>query len=54
MAGNVDIQNSISGYIFTLAGGDISWNSRLKRILGTKASKKAIYLPYLIMDLGFP
>ena len=54
MAGNVDIQNSISGYIFTHAGGDISWNSRLKRILGTKASKEAIYLPYMFMDLGFP
>ena len=32
MASDVDTQKSTSGYVFTLAGGAVSWCSRLQKV----------------------
>ena len=55
MAGDVDTRKSTSSYIYTLAGGAISWCSRLQKIVtlsitkveyisATEASKEAIWM----------
>ncbi|MCO5569008.1 hypothetical protein L7F22_022714 [Adiantum nelumboides] len=65
MAGDVDTRKSTSGYVFTLAGGAISWCSRLQKIVAlstteaeyisaTKASKEAIWLARLCSEFGLP
>ncbi|KAH7301632.1 hypothetical protein KP509_23G035000 [Ceratopteris richardii] len=65
MAGDVDTRKSTSGYIFTLAGGAISWCSRLQKIVAlstteaeyisaTEASKEAIGLARLCCEFGLP
>ncbi|MCO5579895.1 hypothetical protein L7F22_033760 [Adiantum nelumboides] len=65
MAGDVDTRKSTSGYIFTLAGGAVSWCSRLQKIVAlstteakyisaTEASKEAIWLARLCSEFGLP
>ena len=64
MAGDVDTRKSTYGYIYTLAGGDISQCSMLQRIVAlatesqhisaTEASKEAIWLTLLCSELGLP
>ena len=65
MAGDVDTRKSTSGYVFTLAGGAVSWCSRLQRIVAlstteaeyisaTEASKEAIWLARLCSEFGLP
>ena len=64
MAGDVDTRKSTYGYIYTLAGGDISQCSMLQRIVAlatesqhisaTEASKEAIWLTRLRSELGLP
>ena len=60
MAGDVDTRKSTSGYVYTLAGGAISWCSRLQRIVAlstkeaeyisaTDASKKAIKFKFSVL-----
>ncbi|MCO5579070.1 hypothetical protein L7F22_032922 [Adiantum nelumboides] len=62
-AGDLDKRRSTSGYVFTLAGGAISWQSRLQDCITqsiTKAEyvavnetcKEAIWLGRLVADLG--
>ena len=61
-AGNVDNRRSTSGYIFTFAGGAISWKSYLqdctslstieaKYVAASNACKEAIWLACLVGDL---
>ena len=63
-AGNIDDRRSTGGYIFLLAGGSISWNSKLQRTVAlstteseymalTQATKEAISLRHLCQTLGF-
>ena len=63
MAGDLDTRKSTSGYIFTVAGGAVSWCSKLQKIVAlstteaeyisaTEASKEAIWLSRLGEDLG--
>ncbi|MCO5589082.1 hypothetical protein L7F22_043048 [Adiantum nelumboides] len=65
MAGDVDTQKSTSGYVFTLAGGAVSWCSKLQKIIAlstteveyisaTEASKEAIWLARLCSEFGLP
>ena len=65
MAGDVDTRKSTSGYVFTIAGGAVSWCSRLQKIVAlstteaeyisaTEASKEAIWLGRLARELGMP
>ena len=62
-AGDLDKRRSTSGYVFTLAGGAVSWRSRLQdcvtqstteaEYVGTsEASKESIWLGRLVTDLG--
>ena len=39
MAGDVDTHKSTSGYVYTLAGGAISWCSRLQRIVALSTTE---------------
>ncbi|KAH7295960.1 hypothetical protein KP509_26G001200 [Ceratopteris richardii] len=63
MARDVDTRKSTSGYVYILAGGAISWCSRLQRIVAlstteaeyisaTEASKEAIWLARLCSEFG--
>ncbi|MCO5573832.1 hypothetical protein L7F22_027607 [Adiantum nelumboides] len=65
MAGDVDTRKSTSGDVFTLAGGAVSWCSRLQKIVAlsmteaeyisaTEASKEAIWLARLCSDFCLP
>lgn len=38
-AGDVDQRRLTSGFVFTMAGGAISWRSRLQTILGTSSTE---------------
>ena len=62
-AGDLDKRRSTTGYVFTLAGGPISWRSTLQSTVAlstteaeymavTEAFKEAIWLQGLIKDLG--
>ncbi|MCO5610678.1 hypothetical protein L7F22_064919 [Adiantum nelumboides] len=62
-AGDLDNRRSRSGYVFTMAGGAISWRSRLqtcvtqptteaKYAAASEACKEAIWLGRLVTDLG--
>uniref|UniRef100_A0A2N9HLU0 Uncharacterized protein n=1 Tax=Fagus sylvatica TaxID=28930 RepID=A0A2N9HLU0_FAGSY len=62
-AGDLDKSKSTSGYVFTLAGGAVSWVSKLQSIVATstteaeyvaatQASKEAIWLQMLLEELG--
>ncbi|KAH7307767.1 hypothetical protein KP509_22G076900, partial [Ceratopteris richardii] len=61
MAGDVDTRKSTSGYVFTIAGGVVSWCSRLQKIVAlstteaecisaTQTSKEAIWLARLCSE----
>ncbi|MCO5588830.1 hypothetical protein L7F22_042790 [Adiantum nelumboides] len=65
MARDVDTRKSTSGYVFTLAGGAVSWCSRLQKIVvlstteaeyisAIEASKEAIWLARLCSEFGLP
>ncbi|MCO5602098.1 hypothetical protein L7F22_056226 [Adiantum nelumboides] len=62
-AGDVDKRRSTSGYVFTLAGGAIPWQSQLQDcitqstteaeyVAANEACKEAIWLGRLVVDLG--
>ena len=62
-AGSVDSRKSTSGYVFTLAGGLVSWASRIQPCVSlsttegeymaaTEATKEALWLSRLVGDLG--
>ncbi|MCO5608572.1 hypothetical protein L7F22_062783 [Adiantum nelumboides] len=62
-AGDLDNKRSTSGYVFTMAGGAISWRSRLQTcatqstteaeyVAASEACKEAIWLGRLVTDLG--
>ncbi|MCO5560756.1 hypothetical protein L7F22_014376 [Adiantum nelumboides] len=64
MAGDVDTRKSTSGYVFTLAGGAVSWCSRVQKIvalstteaeyISAETSKEAIWLARLCSEFGLP
>ena len=62
-AGDLDKRRSTSGYVFMLAGGAVSWQSRLQDcvtqstteaeyVAASEACKEAIWLGRLVADLG--
>ena len=62
-AGDLDKRRSTSGYVFMLAGGAVSWRSRLQTcitqstteaeyVAATEACKEAVWLGRLVADLG--
>jgi hypothetical protein len=62
-AGDLDNRRSTSGYVFTMAGGAVSWRSRLQTcvtqstteaeyVAASEACKEAIWLGRLVTDLG--
>ncbi|MCO5564509.1 hypothetical protein L7F22_018170 [Adiantum nelumboides] len=62
-AGDLDNRRSTSRYVFTMAGGAISWRSRLQTcvtqstteaeyVAASEACKEAIWLGRLVTDLG--
>ena len=65
MAGDVNTWKPTSGYVFTLAGGAVSWCSRLQKVVAlftteaeyisaTEASKEGIWLARLCSEFGLP
>ena len=63
-AGSIDTRKSLSGYLFTVCQGTISWKSNLQIVVAlstneaeymaiTEAVKEAIWLKGLINELGF-
>ncbi|CAH9131081.1 unnamed protein product [Cuscuta epithymum] len=65
MAGDLDSRKSTSSYIFTLAGGAVSWQSKLQRcvalstteaeyIAAVEAGKELKWLKRFLQELGFP
>ena len=62
-AGDLDKNKSTTGYVFTIAGGAVSWVSKLQSVVATstteaeyvaatQASKEAIWLKMLLEELG--
>ena len=62
-AGDFDGRKSISGYLFTFAGGALSWQSRLQKcvaistteaeyIAANEASKEMFWLKWFLQELG--
>ncbi|MCO5600619.1 hypothetical protein L7F22_054734 [Adiantum nelumboides] len=62
-AGDLDNRRSTSGYVFAMAGGEVSWSSRLQTcvtqstteaeyVAASEACKEAIWLGRLVIDLG--
>jgi Reverse transcriptase (RNA-dependent DNA polymerase) len=63
MAGDLDHRKSTSGYVFTFAGGAISWQSKLQKcvalstteaeyITATEAGKELLWLTRFLLELG--
>ena len=63
-AGDITTAKSTSGYIFLLAGGPISWKSKLQSIVAQStteaeyiainaASKEAVYIAEILKELGY-
>ena len=63
-AGDIDTRRSTTGYIFTLAGGPISWSSKRQHTVAlssteaeymaiTSSTQEAIFLRNILQDLGF-
>ncbi|GAB2220383.1 hypothetical protein Drorol1_Dr00008032, partial [Drosera rotundifolia] len=63
MAGDLDGRKSTSGYLFTLAGGAISWQSKLPKcvalstteaeyIAATEAGKEMLWIKRFLQELG--
>ena len=64
MAGDVDTRKSTSGYLITLSGGAVAWQSRLQRcvalstteaefIAKTEACKELLWMKTFVQELGF-
>lgn len=64
MAGDLDSRKSTSSYIFTLAGGAVSWQSKLRKcvalstteaeyIAAVEAGKELMWLKRFLQELGF-
>src|SRR5258708_977968 len=64
-AGDIETRKSTSGYIFTFAGGPISWSSKAqvtlalssteaKYVSTTQAAQEAIYLCTFLSELNLP
>ena len=65
MSGDLDNRKCTSSYIFTLAGGAISWQSKLQKCIAlstteaeyiaeVEAGKELIWLKRFLRELGFP
>ncbi|GLU15250.1 hypothetical protein SLE2022_317570 [Rubroshorea leprosula] len=63
MAGDLDNRKSISGYLFTFAGGAVSWQSKLQKcvalstteaeyIAATEAGKEMLWMKRFLQELG--
>lgn len=63
MAGDLDHRKSTSGYVFTFAGGAVSWQSKLQKcvalstteaeyIAATEAGKELLWLVRFLLELG--
>ena len=63
MAGDLDGRKSTSGFLFTFAGGAISWQSKLQKcvalstteaeyIAATEASKEMLWMKRFLLELG--
>ena len=63
MAGDLDDRRSTSGFLFTFAGGAISWQSKLQKcvalstteaeyIAATEAGKEMVWLKRFLLELG--
>jgi hypothetical protein len=63
-AGCIDTRRSTTGYVFTFGSGSISWASKLQSVVSLStyeaeytaivhAAKEAIWLTYLLEDIGF-
>ncbi|KAK9134561.1 hypothetical protein Syun_013891 [Stephania yunnanensis] len=63
MAGDLDGRKSTSGYVFTFAGGAVSWQSKLQKCVAlstteaeyiaiTEASKEMLWLKRFLQELG--
>lgn len=63
-AGSVDDRRSTTGYVFTIAGGCVSWNSKKQATVAlstteaeymaaAQATKEAVWLRQLLADLGY-
>ncbi|CAA0827117.1 cysteine-rich RLK (RECEPTOR-like protein kinase) 8 [Striga hermonthica] len=63
MAGDLDSRKSISGFVFTLAGGAVSWQSKLQKFVAlstteaeyiamTEADKEMLWLKRFLQQLG--
>ncbi|KAM2380536.1 hypothetical protein EV1_040838 [Malus domestica] len=64
MGGDLDGRKSTSGYLFTFAGGAVSWQSKLQKcvalstteaeyIAATEACKELLWLKRFLQELGF-
>ncbi|MCO5551599.1 hypothetical protein L7F22_005104 [Adiantum nelumboides] len=62
-AGDLDKRRSTSGYVFTMAGGAVSWRSCLQNfvtqstteseyVAASEPCKEAIFLGWLVINLG--
>jgi hypothetical protein len=62
--GCIDTRRSTTGYVFTFGSGSISWASKLQSVVSLStceagntaivhAAKEAIWLTYLLEDIGF-
>ena len=62
MVGDLDCRKSTSGYLFTFAGGAISWQSKLQKcvslsttkveyITTTKAGKEMLWMKRFLQEL---
>jgi hypothetical protein len=63
-AGDIDSRKSMSGYVFMITGGALSWSSKAQTspalssteaeyVSSTRAAQEAIWIWNLLMDLGF-
>ena len=63
MAGDLDGRKSTSGFLFTFAGGAISWQSKVQKcvalstteaeyIAATEAAKEMLWMKRFVQELG--
>ena len=63
MAGDIDSRKSTSGFLYTFAGGAVSWQSRLQKcvalstteaeyIVAAEAGKEMLWLKRYLQELG--
>lgn len=64
-ANDIETRRSISGYVFLLTNGSISWSSQRQKLVtlstteseyvaAAAATKEAVWLRKLLKDLGYP